>query len=171
MSGFIISAMAPYLGLTAGRSDQTLLLNKNNQITMKRNVLVFAFLILSGLSYSQSVKYKAFQSLITYKDNDGYYTKHLGWVDCDIVLTIDLNKRKIHVYNGLDADYDIITFIGGEYKDEEGDSWVRMKCVDKDGKMCYIRQVYRTPAGSDITEDRIFVDYGQVTFGYRLKIE
>lgn len=46
-----------------------------------------------------------------------------------------------------------------------------MLCVDKDGKCCYIREVYDLQPGASIKEDRVYVDYLKLTFVYKVKME
>lgn len=126
----------------------------------------FIFLtVISAVSYSQVIKARATSLSIATKLSNNQWGEWSDWQECDVLVTIDLNKLRITIYSQETQIYDIATN-EGMTSDEDGDETLSLYCVDKNGGNCRIRLVKLNSQGG---QEQLYVDYNDARWCYNLR--
>jgi hypothetical protein len=90
---------------------------------------------------AQSYRLKSYESRIDlYKDDGTYDTATDTWANSDLIITLDMDNNKFHIYGRKETDVDIIRY-HTPMKQSNGDCYMLMDGVDQDGKECGIKSI------------------------------
>ena len=120
--------------------------------------ILFILLLLPVLGNSQVQKYRAYETKVGDEN----------WTEQNILVVIDADRSKIHIYAKLESDLSIIATGNTEILDDG--KALKMDCVDQDGKRCTVGMKWF----KDQTVENIgnlWIEYNNVTIMYRLKNE
>ncbi|MDG4946852.1 hypothetical protein NMK71_10530 [Weeksellaceae bacterium KMM 9713] len=131
---------------------------------MSKKLLVFAFFIVSVLSYAQVFKLRA-DYLLVRELEDGVWSEWSEELSVDDLLVFNLDKRKITFYidDGSVKDYDIIKFHELEVKEDKAEI-LRFGVVDDMGTRCLI--ALTTKPHEVVKGIVVFVKYRDFEYAY-----
>lgn len=99
--------------------------------------LIVIILCLSHyVSHSQVYKFKAFESYLDKSKGDIEIDDN-DWKKVDILVVINLDKKKIKIFGNKEGDYDLI-MINDPIKNKNNDQVLVYHAVDEDGDECDI---------------------------------
>ena len=127
---------------------------------------MISFLLLQSYSktFSQVEKFKVFQDK---SFNPVSAESSVSWSEVDILMVLNLDKKKLHVYANAETDIDIIEFLPTT-TDNDGNTWIKYKGIDQDGLRCSIEwEVFKDQSG--MHKFTVFLEYSNIYFIYRLK--
>lgn len=130
---------------------------------------ILSFLICSSNIFAQQkepqvYKFRAFQTTLL---DDANQSKEISWHDVDILVVINLDKNKVHIYAENEQDLDLLG-ITDNYKDNDKNDWLIYKAVDKSGIECKVKvEIFADNSGKHIAT--LFIRYGDGDLVYRLK--
>jgi len=112
-------------------------------------------------SKAKVIKLRAYSYSYKYYDYDTYkWSDWTEWVDCKILIVIDMDEFRIKIYSKIDQEYDIIDYDGEKY-DYEGNTTLTYQCIDKNGLRNNIRFVKRLD-----DEKQLYIDYSDIMWVY-----
>ncbi len=127
-------------------------------------ILFSIFLFLCNNCISQDVlKFKCFQTAANEPGSD----EDIKWKDRDILLVLDVQKSKIHIYSQEDQDIDII-IQNENFTNSDGDNILKYTGVDQNGKKCNIvLKIFKDQSTRHTAT--LIIEYSDIHFLYRLE--
>ncbi len=121
-------------------------------------LLLIGLFIYSSLSYCQVYKFKAFQSKA---EDYSIKNKHKEWEDVDILIVLNLDKKKLYTYGESNAIMDLVNL--KTYYDDNGDYWREYDGIDQIGRQSKIQfLIYKDQSGDHCAT--LFINYEEYTF-------
>lgn len=115
----------------------------------------------------QYYKYKATRYRDILKDKDQEFMYAADWSDISTVIVVNIPDMKLIIYTETNQDFDVLK-VDDSWEDDFKDSWLKLHCLDKDGKKCEIREC-RLAKPKDENEYILYVDYLDITYVYAMK--
>lgn len=129
---------------------------------MKKLLLILS-LFLSTIVSAEVTKFTAYEfSYKTHNEYSNYWTDWSSWQDCNILIVINIDIGRINIYSASTQEFDIIQYYD-IYTDNDGDSTLKMECVDADGVRCTVRIIIR----QDGTK-QLYCDYSNIMYVYNM---
>lgn len=136
---------------------------------MKKAFISILILLLNIVSYAQIYKYRAFQSAMVPTDEEVRKNTSTTWDSTNILIVINRDKYKVHIYAEKETDVDIVRLIE-TYPDkkEKEATWIIEQGVDQEGRDCKIitKQI---AAQSSAYTAVLFLEYSVATYIFKLK--
>ncbi|MEO1514679.1 MAG: hypothetical protein AAFV95_06690 [Bacteroidota bacterium] len=129
---------------------------------MKYLILVLAFSVSSVSLYSQKViKMKSTAYSTRSLSSSGNWSDWSNWEKTEVLMV--LKNERITIYSKRKQEYDIIKYYD-EYVDSDGDSVLKLQCVDQDGDMCHLRIINRKSG-----KQQLYVDFSNINWVYNFR--
>lgn len=114
---------------------------------------------------AQVYKFKAFQTY--FRTDLNHQIEESDWNNVDILVIINLDKKKIHIYAKKEVDLDIVSYSDIQTEDN-GDKSFTMKAVDEDGtEMSVYHRFFSDQTNKHIAS--MVLIYKAYSITYRLK--
>lgn len=128
---------------------------------MKHLLLIFTLSTLPLLSFSQDViKFRTSSLSTKTTDNYGNWKSWSAWEDVSVLVV--LKDDRVTIYSSSTQEYDITEY-NGESTDDDGDTVMKIKCVDQDGDMCTLGLIF----GED-DAIQLYVDFSNIMWVYNM---
>ena len=98
-------------------------------------ILFIVFISCCLTSYSQVYKFKAYQSCLSRHSDKTI--KESEWNNVDILIVINIDKKKINTYGEKEGDYDILKIESDEIM-KDSTMMLTYSAIDEDGEKCKI---------------------------------
>lgn len=136
---------------------------------MKKALLFIIITLWSIIGYSQVYKFRAFRVAMFPTDEDVKSNNPTTWDSVNLLIVINMDKNKVHIYAEKETDVDIVRLINTfPDKDNKEITWIFEQGVDQDGKDCKIITRLMPPQPSGYTAV-LFLEYPIATYGFKLK--
>ena len=134
-----------------------------NQILKLLGLIIF-LLTLSTTGFGQVYKLKSTSLSSQYKVNEYKWSGWSEFEECNVLITIDINKDRITIYSKETQVYDIAEF-EGETTDEDGDDFTSFYCVNEEGLTCRVRLAKLNSQDGLL---QIYVDFDDLKWVYNV---
>lgn len=132
----------------------------------KPHALLYLLLFISTISFGQVYKYKAFQG--AHIRDMSHVISDSDYKDMDILIVINLDKKKIKTYGQRELEMDIIDF-SHPVTDKDGNQILKMKAVNQEGEdVTAIFKLFSDNTGINIASLAVIFKEGDFLI-YRLK--
>jgi hypothetical protein len=128
-------------------------------------LLVFSVLIARAQETPMVFKYRT--NAISFKHAKAGETRFGKFEECDLVIVVNFNKHKIFIFSEEEQEFDIIEY--GEWEtDQDGDKYINMRAVDKDGNRCGLTIMKLVVTQDD--QMQMYVRYSDVSYVYNMDL-
>lgn len=129
---------------------------------MKIKLLLALFLGISTVSLSQeATKLKSTSYSSRFKNDYGRWSEWSKWETTEVLIVV--KEDRISIYSKRRQEYDVIKY-NDKYIDPEGDTVLKMSCVDQDGDLCTLRLISRKSGTL-----QLYVDFSDIMWVYNVK--
>jgi hypothetical protein len=135
---------------------------------MKYIMLILALpTFLFGKAQTNVYKYKAFQTATIDNTKNSIYTADVEWKKVDILVVLNVEKKKLKIYSEAEQDIDLIREME-ENTHGTNNKWIREVGIDENGLKCNIEmEIFTDQSGIHVAT--LFVEYSDLAFVYRLQ--
>lgn len=131
---------------------------------MKVIIIAALFVLAQTRAVAQVEKFKIFETA-SYHPSDAKLPT--VWDDVSILMVLNLDKMKLHIYAKVETDIDIIEAKNND-KDKDGNAWIKYRCIDQEGLRCDIEwEVFRDQDSDH--KYTMFLEYKNIWYVFRLK--
>ncbi len=130
---------------------------------MKKLFILLSLLAINLSISAEVTKFTAYEfSYKTHNEYSNRWTDWSRWENCNILVVVNFDTDRINIYSSTPQEFDIIQYYD-IYTDNDGDSVLKMECVDADGARCSIRVIIRQNGTK-----QLYCDYSNIMYVYEM---
>lgn len=126
--------------------------------------LILCLTVLNSWVFGQVYKFRAAKFAFKVKDDFNQWQEWSDWHDSSVLISIDINTKRIKIFSNKIQVYDIIEE-HDIHEDDEGNKTLRFYCLDKNGLYCNVRVVV-LKSGTF----QVYVDYSDMMWVYAVNV-
>jgi hypothetical protein len=127
--------------------------------------LPLLFILIGASAFSQITKFRTTSlSMKSKNERTRQWSKWSQPKDVDVLITIDIDNKRIRIFSKEEQVYDIIKFYDIE-TDDEGDETLKFHCINEDGLKCFVRFVV---LNSRDGQRQLYVDFADMLWMYNI---